>query len=211
MSIARTDIAIEELLAGLGFTGEAARDARRILESEGVTNPRKQRIAASKAHLAREVIDRHWQRVCHNCRSRAVDDGRRTLTVPQNVCSVCGGSNNARAVREMAAACRGSGIIRLVVVGGSPAIRRELADLVGTDLELRLVDGMRSIRKQSAQRDIAWADLVVVLGASQLGHKVSRLYTRDPEARRKLVNTSRRGIEAIADDIARSDLVTGKR
>ena len=43
-------------------------------------------------------------------------------------------------------------------------------------------------------------------GATELAHKVSTLYTRDPDARRKLVVTSRRGIEAIADDVRRDGL-----
>ena len=111
----------------------------------------------------------------------------------------------------MIEACRAAGIGRLVVVGGSPSIRRELAETVGDSLELRLVDGTRTSNKRSAQADIAWADLIVVLGATQLAHRVSNLYTRDPAARKKLVTTSRRGIEAIADDVTRSDVVTGVR
>ena len=92
-----------------------------------------------------------------------------------------------------------------MVVGGSPVTRQELARLVGADLELRLVDGTGGANRRMARRDIGWADVVVVLGATELAHSVSRLYTRDPEARRKLISTSRRGLEAIADDIARSD------
>jgi hypothetical protein len=205
------DIPIDELLAGLGLTDAPATEARRILEAEGLTNPRKQRIATSKAPLVREVVDRHWQRLCHNCAARAADDDRAVVTVPAAVCSRCGGSNNARAVREMTSACRNAGIARLLVVGGSPNVRGELDELVGGELELRLVDGTRNSSRADAQGNIAWADLIVVLGSTQLAHKVSTLYTRDPQARRKLVTTSRRGIEAIADDVTRSDVVAGAR
>ena len=111
----------------------------------------------------------------------------------------------------MVAACRRGGVRRIVVVGGSPDLRRELRGLVGDELELRLVDGTRSPDRRSARSDVAWADLVVVLGSSELAHKVSTLYTKDPEARGKLVTTGRRGIEALADEVSRSDVITGSR
>jgi hypothetical protein len=206
-----SDISIDELLAGLGLTGEEAGEARRVLEAEGVTNPRKKRVATSKTELARQVIDRHWQRLCHNCRRNARVDDRAIVAVAPAACFSCGGSNNARAVREMVTVCRRAGIVHLVIVGGSPNTRRELAELTGPDLELRLVDGTANANRQTAQHDIAWSDLIVVLGSTQLAHRVSTLYTRDPEARKKLIVTSRRGIEAIADEIARSVVVNGVR
>lgn len=211
MSAAQADIPIDELLADLGLTGVAAGEARRALEDEGLTNPRKQRIALGKKPRVREVVDGRWQRLCHNCRARAAGDARPVVIVPQATCSLCAGSNNARAVETMTEACRRAGITKLLIVGGSPTFRRELADLAGGQLELRLVDGTRAVGKQAAQQDITWADLVVVLGGTELAHKVSTLYTREPGARRKLVTTSRRGIEAIADDITRCDVVTGAR
>ncbi len=85
------DVPIEQLLADLGLTGEAAKAARVVLETEGLTNPRKQRIAGSKAALVTAALDRHWQRLCHNCRPRAVADGRPTVDVPSAACSMCGG------------------------------------------------------------------------------------------------------------------------
>jgi hypothetical protein len=205
------DVPIDALLADLGLSGRTAGDARAVLEAEGLTNPRKQRIATAKAGHVAAAIDRHWQRLCHNCLPRAAVDGRSIVTVSSAKCSMCGGSNNARAVSDMVDACRAAGIERLVVVGGSPNARRDLDETVAGSLDLRLVDGTRSMTRQAAQADIAWADLIVVLGATQLAHKVSKLYTRDPAARKKLVTTSRRGIEAIADDITRSDVVTGAR
>ena len=206
-----TDIAISELLTSLGLTGEAATRARGILEDAGVTNARKQRISLTKAELVEATLDERLQRVCHSCRTRAVAAGREVVQVPPAACPVCRGSANRRAVREMVEACRRSSVLRIVVVGGAPTMRRELDELVNDRLELRLVDGMASTNGRAAQRDIDWADLVVVLGGTQLAHKVSTLYTDtgDPVARRKLITTNRRGIEAIADDIARSDVVAG--
>lgn len=207
MTAAACDIPIDRLLRDFGLVGELVTQARSILEREGLTNPRKQNISAAKVSRCLAAIDRSWRRACHNCAPRSKDDGRRLVTVPPDACPSCGGSNNARAVRGMIDCCKSAGIQHVLIVGGSPNTRTALAELVGTELELRLVDGTRSSDKQAARSDIGWADLVVVLGATQLAHKVSLLYTRDADARKKLVNTSRRGIEAIADDVARSDVV----
>lgn len=123
MSRIAADVPIDELLAGFGLTGEAAADARRILEDEGLTNPRKQRIATAKTTLALDAIDRRVQRLCRSCEPRAAADGRPVVRVPPAFCTSCGGSNNARAVAELTAACRETGIERLLVVGGSPNMR----------------------------------------------------------------------------------------
>jgi hypothetical protein len=205
------DVAIDALLADLGLTDDAAGEARRILETAGITNPRKQRMRISKIEAARAEIDAHMRRLCHSCIARLRDDGRTVSRVPVEKCSNCGGSSNRRAVDDMVDACRRAGLARIVFVGGSPSSRNELAALVDERIELRLVDGTRSPDRAAARRDIAWADLIVVLGATQLAHKVSTLYTRDPDARAKLITTSRRGIEAVADEVTRSDAISGAR
>jgi hypothetical protein len=204
------DIPIQELLAGLGLTGEAAMRGRDILEEAGITSARKHRISIEKLELARAAIDAHLRRLCHVCMSRVDHSCGVLVQVPAEACPNCGGSSNRRAVDEMVAACTSAGLRRLAVVGGSPNLRQELTTLVADRLELRLVDGTRSPDRSSARRDIAWADVVLVLGATQLTHKVSTLYTRDQEARRKLITTSRRGLEAIAGEVTRSDLVAGR-
>lgn len=60
-------------------------------------------------------------------------------------------------------------------------------------LELRLVDGTERRTRPEAQRDLDWADLVVIAGSSELAHKVSNLYTRagDPTL---VVTAPRRGV-----------------
>ena len=117
-------------------------------------------------------------------------------TVRTGACTRCGGSRNSRALIELVEACSSAGIARIVVVGGSPDIRRELGTVRGA-LELRLVDGTERRTRAEAQRDVAWADLVVIGGSSELGHKVSVLYTRDPSST-PVVTVARRGVEAIA-------------
>jgi len=107
----------------------------------------------------------------------------------------CGGSRNERALAELVEACEAAGIRRLVVVGGSPEVRRELGALRDR-IELRLVDGTERRTRPEAQRDLDWADLVVIGGSSELAHKVSNLYTRD-SGPTPVVTASRRGVEAI--------------
>lgn len=144
-------------------------------------------------------------------RSGAESDPRPVLRVAQPQCTNCGGSNNQRAVDELLAACERAGVRNVVFVGGSPAVRKELTALMGEALDLRLVEGTRSRTRAVADADIAWADLVVVLGTSELAHKVSLLYTDDPAARKKAITVRRRGVEAIAQAITGSDRVEGGR
>lgn len=195
----RDVVPIDELLAALGLTGEDAQLARLVLEEGGLTRPGKTNIAAEKVERAREAIDAEIARLCATCAPVGAE-GRQLALVPQAACAYCGGSNNQRALLEMIAACERAGVTRLVIVGGSPAVR---ADLVraGAHLELRLVDGVERRTKAQARGDIGWADVVVVCGASELYHRVSELYTRDPLARAKLAVSTRRGVEAIANAV----------
>lgn len=212
------------MLAQLGVVAaDQVSAARDLLEAEGLTNPRKTNISLAKREAVTAAIDTMYRRLCTRCAADveagagtagAVPTGggpdeRPILRVAQPNCTRCGGSNNQRAVDEMLAACARAKVTRIVFVGGSPSIRQELMQMLGDALELRLVEGTRSIARAAADADIAWADLVVVLGTSQLAHKVSQLYTDDPAARKKAITVRRRGIESIATAITSSDRVTG--
>lgn len=189
------DRPIDAVLADLGLTGAAISRGRRALEDAGVTRAGKTRLAEAKLERAREAVDTVLLRLCARCVPRAARDSRELVVVPQALCTYCGGSAHAAAIRDLEHAFRSRGLSRLVVVGGSPAVRDELAN---AGLELRLVDGTERRTAAEAGRDVDWADVVVVCGGSQLAHKVSRLYTRDPRARGKLATADRRGVEAIA-------------
>ena len=197
-------------MARYGLAGADAIRARVALEDAGLTNPRKRNIATSKLDAAHAALAKTFQRLCRACLPIAVRDHRVLARVDAAYCDRCAGSNNVRAVSDMVAACGRAGVTNVLFVGGSPSFRKEVERLVGDGLELRLVDGTRRITKSMAQRGIAWADVIVVCGATELAHKVSNLYTRDAAARRKLIVTSRRGIEAIAYDVARSDALAGR-
>lgn len=170
-----------------------------MLEAERITNPRKSRVSSEKLGRAQAAIDARFARFCASCAARTDPAGREVLEVRPAACARCGGSRKERALTELVGACEGAGLRRLVVVGGSPDVRRELGALQG-QLDLRLVDGTERRTRAEAQRDLDWADLVVVAGSSELGHKVSQLYTRDRGVT-PVVTAARRGVEAIAAEI----------
>lgn len=191
-----SEVAITDYLRSLGLAPPDANRARALLEADGITNPRKTRISAAKLERATAAIDARFARFCAGCAERTDAEGREVVTVPASACTRCGGSRNSRALTELVEAFAGAGLRRLVVVGGSPDVRRELGVLQGP-LELRLVDGTARRTRPEAERDLAWADLVVVAGSSELAHKVSNLYTRAGSAT-PVVTAARRGVEAIA-------------
>ena len=102
-------------------------------------------------------------------------------------------------MKEMIEACRARGWRRLCVVGGSPNARTALQEIVGRDLELRLVDGTVSSSRAHADANLGWADVVVVWGSTQLAHKVSLLYTGE-----NVIQMARRSIQELARSVTKS-------
>jgi hypothetical protein len=154
----------------------------------------------------REALERNFVLACArgDCLREAaeVDDGRTVVPASEpRHCEFCGGSANQRAVGEMIAACRAKGWRRVCVVGGSPNARTALTQLAGRDLDLKLVDGTISRHKGQADSDLAWADVVVVWGSTQLNHKVSILY-KGPT----VVQMARRSIQELARAVTRKAL-----
>lgn len=86
---------------------------------------------------------------------------------------------------------------RLVVVGGTPATREELARLLGAQIELRLVDGTVHRPIERAKADLEWADKVLLWGATELHHKVSKQYADVTAMKHKVVHVPRRGIAQL--------------
>lgn len=197
-----TDVLIERHLAELGLTGANAALAREALEQAGLTRPGKQRIAVSKLADVRKVIDARYALLCGPCAARRKGAETRTiLEVPPAACTLCGGSANQRALREMTERCERLGVRRILLVGGAPALREEFARL-GSELELRLVDGTARRTRAEARSDVTWADVICVSSTSELSHQLANRYTGDEHAKGKIVTASRRGIEAIADAIS---------
>lgn len=198
------DPEITEVLGELGF-GEpsAQRAARSALEKAGLTHARKTRISEEKLPRVRELLDATFARACADevCRGalRRQKPGSELLAVIEpRACEYCGGSDNRKAMRRLVAACLHRGVSRVVVVGGSPSVRDELEHLKPDGWQLRLIDGTERRTQDKAKADLEWAQLVLVWGASELDHKVSRLYTDSPSAsRRKVVTVAKRGIAAL--------------
>jgi hypothetical protein len=196
------DVEIEGWLAGLGFEPGPAQDrARAALQEALLTRPGKTRMSDEKLARAAALLGSHFSLHCPSaaCAAAARRTGREPLpAATKALCAHCGGSDNARAAEELVSACTQAGIRRLLVVGGSPAVREELNSTVGSALELRTVDGTERRTQERARSDLEWADLVLLWGATELDHKVSAHYARPPPAlRRKVVHVARRGIAAL--------------
>ncbi len=194
------DVPIDELLATLGFGApEARRLARQVIEERGLTNPRKSRIATSKTDDVRAALAERLIPACVRdvCRADAARTGLLVVDAASPTdCAICHGSANRaeldRAIAEMLRA----GLRRLVVVGGSPGTREDLLRLVADRIEVRLVSGTDRRTSRDAKADLAWANLVVIWGSTELDHKVSNLYTIGSAT--PVVVCPRRGISALA-------------
>lgn len=189
-------------LRELGFASEdAAQTARVTLEAAGLTRPGKSGMAASKLPRAKRTIADALILYCGDaeCMALLPANGRRPVVGVTQACEVCGGSNNRRAIGEMASACEEFGVTRLLVVGGTPRTEEALRrDLTQHPIELRVVSGTdNEPNLRDALDQCRWADLVVVWAPTPLPHKVSTLYTGPQcNARRVLVHS--RGLEAFA-------------
>lgn len=192
---------IDEWLRELGFgLPEALGKGRAALEAAQLTRPGKKRMSDEKLTRAAEELSRQFFLHCESpaCRAVAQQSGRAPLRADRkSACGACSGSDNRRAEASFVDACRERGVRRVVIVGGSPAVRDELAQAVGKALELRMIDGTERRTSDRARADVDWADLVLLWGASELHHKVSWLYTQAPAARNKVVHVAKRGVAAL--------------
>jgi hypothetical protein len=205
---------IETLLRDAGFVGLAAEKARSVLEGTKLTRAGKSRIALEKVPRALEVLDRHLSRHCGSTFCRELLERMKTdaepVPVPREYCEACGGSDIAGRAIELS--LRLDRQIRIVVVGGSPRVRDELAALNVPRLSFRLVSGLDRRTSERARADRDWADLVIVLGSSELKHKISNLY-RDRDGEEKVIVVAGRGAASVlaAIELWRSRRPVGPR
>ena len=198
-----TDLDIDAWLQEAGYGVNGRQHARAALEEAQLTRQGKHRISADKLPRAKEILSERFYLHCDRpeCLQAAQASGREPLPALQRAaCARCGGSDNRRAGMEVLEAFQRGGIRKLVVVGGSPSVRGDLASQIGDQVDLRMIDGTVRRTQDQARTDMEWADLVLVWGASELGHKVSLLYTRGvPAQRHKLVTVPRRGVRALLE------------
>jgi len=190
------DIEIESLLSELGLGREEFGEGREVLEAEGLTRPGKVRISLEKAERAKSVVHQSFAIHCQSqeCITAAgASGGARVVANGRQEGGGCGGRENARAAVDLVRA----GIRKLVVVGGTPATRQELERLLGDRIELRLVDGTHHRPSERAKADLEWADRVLLWGATELHHKVSKQYADVSATKQKVVHVPRRGISQL--------------
>jgi hypothetical protein len=195
------DIAKADLFRELGYGGDAEA-YERALREEGLSRPEKPRISTAKADRVAECLRRRFLRVCHHgdCRRDAPGRAQGRAIVEASMrshCEVCAGSVNHREIGTMIEACRRAGLRRLVIVGGSPALHKDLASAIGDSLETRMIDGTARRTLKEARADTEWADLVVIWGSTMLDHKVSTLYRGDAR-----ITVTKRGIPELAREVA---------
>jgi hypothetical protein len=196
------DLEIDGWLDALGYalTDSRAR-ARAALEEGGLTRAGKTRMSVEKQAKAEALLAARFFRHCPqpDCVAFAQGSGREPIPCePRSACERCGGSDNQRAVTELVELCTKRGFRKLVVVGGSPAVREELERLLDGKLELRLVDGTHHRPVDRAIADLEWADLCLLWGATELHHKVSMQYTNAvPALKKKILHVPKRGIAQL--------------
>lgn len=190
------DVEIDGLLSDWGVPANERVAARAVLEQAGLTRPGKQRLSVEKSEKAKGALHEAWALHCASpeCTSAAQRSGKRQVLASQKQhCGHCHGSENARAADDLVRA----GVHRLVVVGGTPATREELERLLGERIELRLVDGTHHRAPDRARADLDWADRVLLWGATELHHKVSKQYADVSATKHKVVHIPRRGIAQL--------------
>ena len=201
----RGAVPLEALLEALRVPLRDRGRVRALLEDRGLTRPGKTGIAADKAAAVEQLLARTYTWLCDACQvaeELPVGDPS-LLSVGRDDCAGCQGSDDLRALRAMGDACARAGVRRIVVLGGSPTVRRRLRELDYTGVEVRFVEGDVSRAARRADANKAWADLLIVIASSHLPHKVSLPYTQDLAIRHKLITVPRRGLAALAEAISR--------
>ena len=201
-----SDISILRMFRDLGISAPASQKAAQdALADAGIISSRPNRvnIAASKVERARQVLQAafFWRCGGNNCAAKAEAVGRQTLLVERAHCMICGGSNDRRALEDMASAAAASNVSKVLVVGGTDAKRREIREKSPRGVEWRFVDGKKSKDDRYFRHNRRWAEVIVIWGSTELDHKVSEHFVRKGDAR--IVTVSRRGIGALAEEVVR--------
>jgi len=211
---------IDALLEELGFVRIASKQqARLALMEAGLTNARKNNMAAGKRDAAIAAIEERIARVCsaEACRNALDASGppgsalpRRIVEVASEGCEVCGGSDTAWALEQMMLDLARSGRTRLLILGGSPNARRAIRDaLRGSLIEVDFVEGDRATGTKRALALAERSDVVVIWANTQLAHKVSMPFaTAAPE---KTITVARRSVSALAMEVSRHVQSKGPR
>ncbi len=212
MTAMPSDFAIAEFLLEHGYdTPDAQAAARAVLEAAGLTRAGKARMAAEKRERASTLLEETLVRTCdaEACRRRAefAAGGRTAVEVGAEQCPYCRGSDNRRAMTELARRLPALGVEHLLVLGGTPVLHETMATLLrqaGGGLEIRYVDGTAAVHtRDDANVAMRWAQAVAVWSSTPLPHKVSTLYTDHPAAKKsvRMVTVTQRGIAGLCTQL----------
>ncbi|PDW02692.1 hypothetical protein [Candidatus Viridilinea mediisalina] len=203
-----TSISIARLLTEAGFVNpEAQTQARAIMESFNLTNPRKQQIAADKLPRVRALFNEQLRLTCGDpdCEALAKSQWpeKQPIQVSPEACVICANSSQQRAARLLAAAMDKVGYHHLLILGGTPPQHTTLRELLnGTPLSIRAVNGSgRAHSATEASRQLAWADMMVIWASTPLHHKISVPYTSQAPAGMAVITVPRRGVESLCRGI----------
>lgn len=189
--------AVVELLVARGLEADEIDFAFLALADGGKARDLAELLGASDRRVTAAWLDRHLDLLCRDegCPPRG---GAVVVDVPRPRCDVCAGSDVNRAARGFFDACVRQGIQRVRLVGGSPAYRKRLSELVQEDgrVDLKLVVGTGRRTSTDARADQKHADLVILWGATILDHSVSELYDRH---RGRVLSIPHRGIARMLE------------
>jgi hypothetical protein len=199
---ASPDVDISQLLNAMGIEGCLVQArAREHLHTIGLTRSGKIRIATQKLPAIVHAVHSRFALVCCDelCDALAPKGIERLLTQPPS-CSICGGSEIRRSSLRLESAVEELGIneLRLMIVGGSPAVGSEVSGLDLARVRFRMIYGAREQDRDKVRRDVRWAHGLLVWGSTELAHKLSVPYVHEARSRRvPVVTCSRRGLPAL--------------
>ena len=196
--VAMKDVDIGRFLAERGLLHDAAATARQLLEDHGLT-----RISVAKLPQVEALLNERLVCSCHKaeCREFALTTAQASrgtaIQVAPPYCAFCGGSDNRRAVAELAKTMEATGRRRLLVVGGAPGTQQTLMSLLPSTCSVRFVSRDESHSAKSAGENRQWADIVVIWASTPIGHKTTNHYKGSDT-----ITVARRGVSALASDVA---------
>ena len=198
------DIDKLEMLRELGV-GSHEEHILGLMEDAGLSRRSKGRISVEKipeveALLSAMVVIRCNRGDCKHAAARQANGRLEVVAAETSDCDICEGSATARYVAQAVSDCKRRGWRRLCLVGGSPKSRLELENSLGSQLELRLIDGTVNRNLDDAAPDLQWADAVFIWATTQLAHSVSNLYMDHPH----VYSVPRRGVLKLCKGISRA-------
>ena len=202
---------LEQWLAEQGFGSKKLREAAlAVLRETGVIGGR------PRVHISEDKLDRAAgelaARYAVHCPDRdcarlakemAAAGGRVVISAAnRGACVVCRGSNSRRAFERARRACVAAGLVRWLVVGGSPSFRQDLQRYLEPAPELSVdLDEGRSHDSRLLRSRAQRAQAIVILATSQIDHKDTAVYTGDFRA--KVITVASRGLEGLFEAMER--------